>query len=298
MAVLASLPAPVRGALWMIVAGLGYTTMSILVRRLSGEFSTYQLLFLRNVVALLLMAPWMFQGGLSALRTRQLPLHCLRTALAYVATLGLFYGVTVIPLAEATALSFTQPLFIVVLAAFLLRERIGNARAIATLIGFLGVLVVLRPGIAEIGIGALVIVGAAAIYAGSNICIKILVRTDTPSVTVVYVNLLMIPLSAGPAAASWVTPDWSELAWIIALGAAGTLGVIGLTRAYRVADASAVVPFDFLKLPFAAFGAYLLFGESADLWTWLGATIIFASSYALVRSERRATPASAPAARP
>lgn len=287
MSFLARLPPAVRGAFWMVFSGLGYVGMAVMIRYLSPTFTTFELLFFRNLVALLILAPWMMRVGRDAFRTTRLPLHFFRTVLAYIGMLGLFYGISRVPLGDVIALQFTQPLFIVFLAVPILGERLERRRVATAVVGFLGVLVILRPGFAEIGIATVAVLVASLVYAGSNLCIKLLVRTDPPNRTVIYVNLLMLPLSLVPALFVWKTPDAEELLLLALLGIVSFCGVFGLTRAYNVAEASAVVPYDFLRLPFAAAAGYLLFGEATDAWTWIGATVIFAAAYLLVRFEAR-----------
>ena len=233
------------------------------------------------------IVPLLVNNRGAAFRTRRMPLHCTRVAFAYIGILGLFYGLLHIPVADVVALSFTQPLFIAVLAAVLLGEAVGIARWRAVAIGFAGVLVILRPGFEEIGFATLAVLASAACYGVSNICIKRLMTTDTPVQSTLYGNLLMLPLSALPAAFVWVTPGlWDALA-MIGVGLGGMGGIYFVSRAYAAADASAVVPYDFLRLPLSAGAAFLLFDETSDTWMLLGAAIIFASSYALVRIETR-----------
>lgn len=288
------LPPALRGAVLMMLAAVFWTVMLVLVRTMSGKFSTFELMFFRNLVAVAVLTPLIMRsrGGLRGMRTGRLPMHCLRTLFAYLGMLGLFYGVARIALADAVALSFTQPLFIVVLAALVLREAVGAGRWAATAAGFAGVLIIVRPGFAEIGIATLVVLVSAALYAGSNICIKLLMRTDTPTQAVFYVNVLMIPLAVAPALLNWTAPGWADAPGLIGIGVSGTLGVYFVSGAYKAAEASAVVPYDFLRLPFTAAAAWVLFAEIADPWTWAGAAVIFAGTYSLARTEsRKAAPA-------
>ena len=259
----------------------------ILVRSLGEGFTAFEILFFRNLVAVAFMAPLLVGGRAIRMRTRRLPLHLLRSVLAYLGMLGLFYGLLHIPIADVVALSFTQPLFITVMAGFLLGEAVGTTRWRATLVGFVGGLVVVQPGFTEIELATFVVVASAAFYAGSNICIKRLMTTDTPTQSTFYVNVLMAPLSLVPALFFWVRPDPLELLALLGVGLAGTGGVYLVSRAYATADASAVVPYDFLRLPLSAAAAYVLFGESADIWMLAGAAVIFASAYALVRIESK-----------
>ena len=281
-------PPALRGAVYMTLAAASWTVMMILVRALGDAYSTFEILFVRNLVTVAFILPLLVRSGGAALRTRRMPLHCIRVAFAYVGILGLFYGLLHIPVADVVALSFTQPLFIAILAAAVLGEAVGIARWRAVAIGFAGVLIILRPGFQEIGFAALAVLASAAAYGASNICIKRLMTTDTPVQSTLFGNLLMLPLSALPAVFVWVTPGlWDALA-MIGVGLGGMGGIYFVSRAYAAADASAVVPYDFLRLPLAAVAAWLIFGEASDVWMLGGAAIIFASSYALVRIEARA----------
>ena len=217
--------------------------------------------------------------GLSTLRTERLPLHCLRALLSYIGVLLLFYGIANIPLPVVTALSFTQPLFVVVLAAVILKEAVNGARWTAVIIGFIGLLVIVRPGVIDVELATLLVLFSSFSYAVSNICVKRLMTTDTANQSVFYFNLLMLPIAFIPALFFWVTPALQDLPLFIAIGVNGTIGVYAYARSFAVADASAVMPFDFLRMPMAATAAFLIFSESGDLWTWVGAVIIFASSY-------------------
>ena len=259
----------------------------LFVRALSADYAAFQILFVRTLVGLALLAPVFLRTGISGLRTRRPGLHLARSILAFFGMLGLFVGIGEIPLADVVALSFTQPIFIVVLAAVLLGERFGMLRAAAALGGFLGVLIIVRPGFEAIGVGAAAVLAGSVSYAGSNACIKKLMATDTPTVATAWVNLIMCPLAGIPAAFFWVTPHLADLALLIGVGVAGTTGVWFVARAYAAADMGAVVPFDYLRLPLVAAAAWLLFGESTDAWTVAGASIIFASTWILARSEAR-----------
>lgn len=283
------MPPTVRGAVFMMLAAASWAALILLVRHVSTRYSVFEILFFRNVFSLVILIPWMASVGRAAFRTRRLPMHGLRTALAYFGMLGMFYGIARIPAAEVVALQFTQPLFIAVMAAIILGETVGLQRKLALAAGFAGILVIVRPGFAEVNLATIIVVASAITYAGSNICIKSLMRTDSAAQATIYVNLIMLPLSLIPTAFDWVTPTPIDLLWLVGVGITGTLGIYFVSRSYAAADASAVVPYDFMRLPFTALGAYVLFAEPIGLWTAAGALIIFASSYALVRFERRGT---------
>lgn len=282
------LPPAVRGAVWMALATVAWTTMIALVRLLAGELSIFEVVFFRGVVGVAIMTPVLIRGEPGQWRTAKPGLHCLRAAMSITGMLAFFFAIGHLPLGDVVALSFTQPLFVVVLAAMVLGERVGMARWRATAIGFAGVLIIVRPGFQEIGIATIAVIGSALFYAGSNICIKVLMRTDTPAQASISVNLLMVPISLAIALPGWITPSAGQAMLLIGVGVSGTLGVYFISRAYLAADASAVIPYDFLRLPLTAAIAFALFAEAPEPWTWLGALVIFASSYALVRVEARA----------
>jgi drug/metabolite transporter (DMT)-like permease len=184
-------------------------------------------------------------------------------------------------------LSFNQPLFAVILAGLILKEAVGAARWRAVFFGLVGLLVMVRPGFGDIGLATLAVLGSAFCYACTNVCVKSLMTTDTPQQSVIYFNLIMLPISVIPAVIFWVMPDWLDALRMVGIGLCGTLSVYSFARALSLADASAMLPFDFLRLPLAALAAFLLFGETGDIFTWTGSLIIFASSYALARISAR-----------
>jgi drug/metabolite transporter (DMT)-like permease len=276
-----------RGIGFMLIAVTVWATMMILVKALSAEYTSFQILFIRTLFGLALLAPMLRRNGFSTLKTQRLQLHMGRAVFAYFGMLGLFIGLGEIPIAEVVSLSFTQPIFIFLLAAVLLGEKFNRVRMVAIVGGFTGVLILLRPGFSEIGFGAAVVLGGAVSYACSNVCIKKLMTTESVTSTTIWVNILMCPLAGIPAAFYWVTPTLPDLALLAGVGLTGTAGIWFISRAYAAADMSAVVPFDFLRLPIVATAGWLWFGETTDVWTFAGAVVIFASTYALARSEAR-----------
>ena len=191
--------ANLRGMIWMICAGASWTVMTVLVRQLSSDYSAFQLLFARNVVAVTVLLPPAFHAGIGSLKTTRFGLHCLRATFACFGVLGLFYGISRLPLPDVTALSFTQPLFVVILAALILREAVGAARWRAVFFGLLGLLVIVRPGFNQISLATAAVLGSAIGYACTNICVKRLMTTDTPQQSVIYFNVIMLPISFVPA---------------------------------------------------------------------------------------------------
>jgi drug/metabolite transporter (DMT)-like permease len=263
----------------MLASAVGFAVLVCVVRLLSAEMDVLVVQVWRNVFAVLLFAPWLARVGLAGLRTRRLPLFLTRSALFVVSSTALFYGVTMVPVADATALSFTAPLFTTVLAVLLLRERVDAARWGAIAAGFVGMLAILRPGLGVFDApAAAVVLTAAASFALVTVTGKMLASTESPALVVAYLSVFALPLSIVPALFVWSWPAPEHLGWLLLIGLAANLNMYGFARAMRIGDASMATPFDFVRLPATALVAFAMFGQAPDLWTWLGAAIIFAAS--------------------
>ncbi len=277
----------VFGALWMSIAAGSLASLAVMVRYLAPTIPISELIFFRNIISLLIFLPWVSLGGLSRVRTSRLPLHVFRNSAQYLGMLAWFFAVTVMPLADLAALQFTVPLFTMLLAAALLKERIGFHRGVAAAVGFFGALIIIRPGFANIGVGVAAILTAAILYSITMTATKRLSSTESGSVVAFYMALILTPVSLVPALFDWVTPTWGQVLPLLALGLAGHVAVVSLTRAFASADASFVMPFDFLRLPFAAIFGILLFNEIPDVWVPIGGLLIFAATYYIIWRESR-----------
>lgn len=271
----------------MLLAAFCYTVTGAVVRYLADSVPVFEVIFFRSLIAVALMAPLVMRSGLSGFKTTRFPLHLLRLVLMYAGFLAWFYGVTLIPLADYYALQFLMPIFTIAGAVLFLGEHANWRHMAAIAVGFAGALIILRPGLIEISLGALGAIGAAVTFASVNVCSRVLSRTDSVTMIVTYSNLMVLPLSLLPALPGWITPDWTEAMWILCIGVVGTLGQFSITRAVAVADARIVQPFDFARLPFAAVIGYFVFDEIADGFTWTGAVIIFAAATYVLRIEGR-----------
>lgn len=280
-----TLPTPVRIGLWMVVTAIAFGAMVGTVRHLSGQMDVFVLSFWRNVFAALVLLPWLVRIGPRALHTRRIGLYTLRSAVFVVSTVALFAAVAALPLAEATALSFTAPLFATILAIWLLRERVTAARWAAVAVGFLGVLVILRPGVAAFDPVALVVLLSAATFAAVVVTGKMLARTENPEAAVFYLSALAIPLSLPPALFGWHWPSPAEWGWLALLGTFAAANMYAVQRALEIGDASQTTPFDFIRLPCSAAVGYLAFAEMPDAWTWIGAAVIVGAALLTARAE-------------
>jgi drug/metabolite transporter (DMT)-like permease len=284
----AGLPTVVRVAFWMTAAAIGYAGMIAIVKHLSAEIDIYVLLFWRYFLALALFVPWLLRAGAGALQTRRLGLHLGRAALMVIHGGTLLVAILMIPLGEATALIFMAPLFATMLAALLLRERVSARRWLALLVGFSGVLAIVRPGVAAFDPAAGLVLISALTGAGVVVAGRVLLRSDSAELTVFYLTLFSVPFALIAAALRWQWPTLEQIPWLLALGLVANTYIYGMTRALKIAETSLVMPFDFLRMPAAALAGYLFFAEMLDPWAWLGAAIIFASALYIANRELRA----------
>ena len=280
-------PATAQGAFWMTLSAIGFAAMTSLIRYLSASLPAIELAFFRSLFSLMFMLPWLYHAGFAGLRTSSVRKYGLRALLGSFAMISWFVALANMPVADATSLSFTAPIFASVLAMLFLGERAGLRRWSAIVLGFAGTLIILRPGFAEVSPAAVLLLFGSAAVAGAVIMVKILSRTETSSAIVTYMGLYMVPILAVPTIFVWQTPPLILLPWLILMGGLGTLAQWAMTQAYASADATAVLPFDYLRLPFVAVIGYLLFEERPDIWTWIGALVIASSAIYIARRETK-----------
>lgn len=278
----------VRGALLMAGAAVSFACMAVLIRICSQQVHAFEIAFFRNLFGLAFMLPWLLRGpGIGQLATGRFGLYLLRAVLGIAAMLSFFWALTAMPVAGAVAISFTAPLFITVGAALVLGEVVRIRRWSATLVGFAGMLLMLRPGASTLHPAALAALFSAVAMAGSALAIKALSGTESSRAIVTWMVVLMTPLSLPAALLVWEWPEPATWVLLVATGGLGTVGHLLLTSALKTGDASYVMPFDFVRLPAAALLAWWLFAETVDIWTWIGAAIIFAATVYITRREAR-----------
>lgn len=272
----------------MLGAVLFFALMDTVMKLLAAHYPATQVAALRGWSALPLVCGWvLWRGAVPGLLRVRWSLHLLR-GVAGILMLSLFaFALRSLPLAEAYTIFFVSPLLIAALSALILKERIGLARWLAVAGGLLGVLIVLRPtGGAMLTLGALAVLGSAACYAVTAITVRILSRTDS-SDSLVFWFTVALALGAGALAApGWVTVQGAHWPLVAALAVTGFAGQILITEAFRRGEASAVAPFEYSALAWAAALDWLLWQVLPDQYVWTGAAIIVASGIALVRAER------------
>ena len=282
-----SLPENLRGILWLILGAFLFVLVDVFVKMLGRKFDPFQLALFRYAIGWIVLAPIFIRMGRSNLRTQHIGLHLLRMVLAFAAQLGVFVSVIYMLLADATAFMFTKPLFTTVVAVLLISEAVSARRWVATLVGFVGVLIMVRPGSDSMDPVALIAIGAAMTFAVANVLIRMLARTEPPNRILFYYHIGGIVAFTGPAIWVWRTPVGNEWLLLIAIGVITTAGMVCYIRAFSVGEPSAVGPSENVRLIYAALFGYFLFAEIPSIWTGIGAAIIVASTYYIARDEAR-----------
>lgn len=273
----------------MVLSTLGFSVMHAMIQHLGSQgLHGFEIAFFRNLFGFFALLPILMRHGLTPFKTTRLPLHGVRAVVNSVAMLLFFYGITTgIALGMVQALTFTAPLFVSVLAVMFLGERFRAHRTAALVVGFAGTLVILRPGIAEIHPGAIYILCSAMIWGIAMIIIKRLTATDSAVTVALYMVLFMGPISGIAAAFVWTWPTPEQWPWLVAIGIVGTVAQLSFTQAFRMADATAVLPFDFAKLIFSAALGYVFFAQILDVWVWVGGVLIFFGGFYIAWRERK-----------
>ncbi|WP_290984759.1 DMT family transporter [Ferrovibrio sp.] len=267
-----------RAMALMLLSSMCFVAMHGVVGRITQELHPFEAAFFRNLFGFIVLLPALIQARFRPFLTTKLHLHGIRGLANGTSMLLFFTGLSITPLAEVTALSYAAPLFATIGAVIVLREQIRMRRIIALAVGFVGMLIVLRPGFSSMGVGPLLVLASTVLWAVSMIDIKILARTDSSLTIATYMLVFIMPISFVAALFHWQTPTLHQLVWLFALGALGSGGQLLFTEAMRLADTSILMPLDFTKLIFASLLGYFAFGQVPDLWTWVGGTIIFAST--------------------
>lgn len=289
---------PVAGAMWVIASMATLGGLAACAKALAAAgMHPFQVVFFRNLFAALVFSPLLFTRGFALFDTSQIALYGWRCGLALFSMLTWFYALSVIPLGELTAITFLSPLFGTLGAIVFLGEVVRARRVTALAVGFLGALIILRPGLSPLGHGQLLALLSAMSSGVIAILVKQLTARDDPNKIVFLTHFFLVPMSILPALLVWNWPPVAQIPLIIGMGIFATAGHLMLVRGFAATDASLVMTFEFSKLPFATAIAYFFFAETVDLWTWVGAIIIIGSATYITRREAQLRKARA-AARP
>jgi drug/metabolite transporter (DMT)-like permease len=264
-----------------------FAAMAIAGRELAAaRMSTFEILFFRSLVGLVMVSALLARSGWGQLSVKRFGLHLVRNVSHFGGQFGWFYGISMIPLAEVFAIEFTTPMWAAIMAALLLGERMTRPRILAIGLGITGVLIILRPGVEVIHPAALAVLGAAACYALTFVLTRKLAPTESALGILFYMTVIQLPLALIPAMAHWVTPPPALWPWLLVVGATGLTAHYCHTRALRLADATAMAPMEFLRLPLIAVVGLLFYGEELDWLVFAGAAVMVAGNFANILSER------------
>lgn len=280
------LPRRIIAILAMVTGAACLAGNHALVRSVADEVGALETSALRFLWAVPLMLPWLIRSRGRVLHTRRHGLHFLAGVMTVVSTLCLFAALSFLPLAFATSLSFTAPLFAAVMAIVILKERVNAARWITIAVGFAGVLIILRPGVAPISPVSMLPLGFAIAYAFWFILMKRLGSTEQKTTTTFYQTVWAALLLTLVALPEWQWPSWDATWRSAAMGGLGTAAIFLVAWAFDLAEASLIAPFDYIRLPLIALIAYLAFGEVPDIFTVLGALVIVGATLASARLAR------------
>ena len=277
-----------RGIVLMCLSTIAFSIMHGLVRFVSEVLPPFQIAFFRNIFGLAFLLPLLMRSRFAILRTKQIGLHALRGVINMAAMLMFFTALAISPIAKVTALGFTAPIFMAILAVLVLGERFRIYRWSAIFLGFVGMLIILRPGLVAIDTGALLVIGSAALWAVAMIIIKIQSRTESSLTIVAYMGIFLGVFSIAPAVWVWQPFGLQTLGFMVLIGLFGSIAQMAISESLKETDSTALMPFDFLKLIWTAMIGVWFFSEIPDIYTWIGATVIFLSGLFIAIRERSA----------
>lgn len=279
-----------KAALWMLGAIASFSAMAVAGRKVGAELDTFELMTYRSVISIFLVVTiGTMAGTLSQVSTRNLGLHAARNLSHFAGQNLWFAAITMIPLAQVVALEFTSPIWVAVLAPIFLKERLTQLRLFVAIMGFIGILVVARPDMANLELGAIFAAGSAIGFAGSAIFTKLLTRDH--SITCILFWLAVMQAVFGIVCAGYdgdiAWPSTPLLPWVVLVSVTGLGAHFCLTTALKLAPAVTVMPLDFARLPVVALLGMAVFGEALDPFVFIGAAIIFGANYLNIAAEAR-----------
>lgn len=284
--------------LFMVVAGALFASMHGMVRLLTQDLHPFVVAFYRNLFGFAAVLPFVAHRRLGLFQTRRFGLHLARGLLNGSSMLMWFTALSIVPLADATALTLTGPLFVTLGAMAFLGEKVRAWRWTALLIGASGALFILRPGFETVNIGMILALIGTASASCSKLMAKSLTRTDPPAVIAALLQFLMMLVTLVAALFVWEWPSWIQFGGLALIGTLGGLGHLCLTKAYSFADISFAEPIVFLRMVWATLFGFLVFAELPDIWTWIGAGLIVAATSYIAQRERAGKRAAKRAAAP
>lgn len=280
-------PAFLKSIVLMIASTFFAAMMHVLVRINTAELHPFEVAFFRNLFGFIVISPMIIKSRFAFLKTKKVKLHLIRGLLNTTSMLMFFTSLGLITLARVNSLSFTAPIFMAILSVIFLGERFRIYRWLAIIMGFIGMLIILRPGWLGIDKGSILVIGSAFFWAGSMLFIKILSKTENSLTIVAWMGVTTMGLSFLPALMVWHTPNLNQLVWLVVIGCLGSAAQLTISQAFKEADPTLLMPFDYVKLIWGIVFGFWLFGEIPDVFTWIGGTIIFVSGVFITARERK-----------
>lgn len=284
-----NLPGPVRAGLWIGVSGTAFTGMLAIARHLSAELPIFVIVLFRVLFGLVFLSPFILRNGIRAMRTNKYGLYLVRGASAFLGLSCYFFAASLIPLADVTAISFTRPIFGTIAAVIFLGEIAHGRRWSAIFVGFVGAMIIIRPGFQEVNPGVLFMLGSVLAQTVNTIVIKRLSQTEPPDAIAIYQGIVFAPMALFAASFVWQMPTAQDLIWLVGIGFLGSITQRSMPRAFAAADATVVISLDFLRLPIAALIGFVFFSEIPVVWVWVGATVIIGSTVYIMHRESLAS---------
>ena len=278
-----------KAVIWQVLSNLSFALMAVAIKKVGEEINSFEIVFFRCLIALFILAPFLFKIRLKAIKTKYFTRHLTRAFFGFFAMVCGYYAISKIPLAQATTISFSKTLFLIPLALIILKERINVERWIVAFVGFLGVIVVVRPDQIDFNPDTLVALTGALMVAGSIISIRILTRTEKSEQILLYYSLISTILAAIPCFLYWKTPSMIEFSFIILVTVFALCGQFFNICSFRIAETTAMAPFGYLRLVFAIILGFVLFEEIPSLHTIIGAIIIIGATLYLMTSQKKPT---------
>ena len=272
-----------------IVSIVLFSIMNIFIRKAAENLHVLEVVFFRNLLAFILMLPILKSTGLVAIKMNNTKLFFLRGFFGAIGMVAGFTSLTLIPLAQATAISFSKPIFITIGATIFLGEIIKARRIAAIIIGIIGMLVIVQPGVDSFSFGIILAIFGALAHSLNALIVKKLTLTDTPQAIVTWMVIILIPITFIPAITVWEWPSFETWLYLWGIAIVGTLAHFLWTKSYSMADITSLEPIAFIKLPIMALIGWMIFSEIPGTWTWVGGLTIFMSTIYISHREAKAT---------
>ncbi len=280
-----NLPEKIKAYLWMVAALASFSVMAISGRELANELTVFQILFFRSLAGLAIILLILQKTGWQHIKTKRPAIQFIRNIMHYGGQYGWFYGIAFLPLSKVFAIEFTTPIWIMLIAVIILGEKIDRYKIAAVIFGFIGILIILRPGIIPLSIASFAVLLCAFCYAMAHGLTKLLTNgNDSPVTIIFYMTVIQLPIGLFAIIGDWTWPSLLAWPWIIILAITALSAHFSIARAFILADATTVMPIDFLRLPLIIMVGFLFYNEDIDILTLIGAVIVFIGSYMTIYS--------------